>query len=365
MKAFISTRRGRWIFSIAVTNLAVGLVLLILVVAGQLPTPRVFLQTASYTLVVSNITGILGMLIVGAITERLARRQLPIVPAGIAGIAFIVPLGCLGAQAVLVFIGFAARQRFWSDYLHTLKVAMPLAVVFGLGALAYASVRGRLEVAELRLREKELAEERTRKLAAEARLRSLESWIHPHFLFNTLNSISALIAIDPVRADQIVGRLASLLRASLDAGNCSLIPLRQELTMVESYVDIERVRFGEKLRGRIEIPAGLLDVPVPPMALQSLVENAVKYGITPQPNGGEIVVTARAETGSRNGNAPQSAVRIAVCDSGPGFEMASIPAGHGLDKLVQRLDALYGSAAGLHVTREDGRTVVAMVVPRP
>ena len=84
---------------------------------------------------------------------------------------------------------------------------------------------------------------------AEARLRSLESRIHPHFLFNTLNSISSLIAVNPTRAEQIVGRLAALLRASLDNSSHPLIPLQQEMAMVESYIDIERARFGDKLRG--------------------------------------------------------------------------------------------------------------------
>lgn len=362
MTAFISTRRGRWIFSILVINAAVALVLVVLVVAGQLPTLRVFLKTLGYTLIFANLTGILSTAIIGAVTERLARRQLPIVPAGIAGILFIVPLGCLAAQALLVLLGAAARQNFWSQYLHTLKVAMPLALVFGLGALAYASLQGRLEVAQLQLREKQLAEERTRKLAAEARLRSLESWIHPHFLFNTLNSISALIASDPALAEQIVGRLATLLRASLDSSNHSLIPLAQELVLVQSYIQIERVRFGKRLASRIEVPADLMDVSVPPMSLQSLVENAIKHGIAPQPGGGEFAITARAEDHAENGTA-RSAVHLQVRDSGSGFDLASIPAGHGLDKLVQRLDALYGPAAHLNVRREEGCAVVEMVVP--
>ena len=129
---------------------------------------------------------------------------------------------------------------------------MPLAIVFGLGAAVHGSLRGRVELTEQRLREKELAEERARKLAAEARLGSLESRIHPHFLFNTLNSISSLISVNPARAEQIVGRLAALLRASLETSQQPLIPLQQELAMVESYLDIERVRFGDSCVARSE-----------------------------------------------------------------------------------------------------------------
>jgi len=156
------------------------------------------------------------------------------------GILFFTLGGCLVAQALLAAAGVSQSQHFWADYLRTLRFAVPLALVFGLGAMTHASLLARVQAMEQELHEKELAEERTRKLAAETRLRSLESWIHPHFLFNTLNSISALIALDPARAEQIVGRLATLLRASLDSSDHSLIPLRQELAMVESYVDIER-----------------------------------------------------------------------------------------------------------------------------
>ena len=94
---------------------------------------------------------------------------------------------------------------------------------------------------------------------------------------------------------------------------------------------------------------------MPPMSVQSLVENAVKHGITPQSGGGEILVTAAAENGS---------VQIEVRDTGPGFDLAAIPPGHGLDNLVERLDALFGAKARLNVLRRDGYSVVEMVVPR-
>jgi LytS/YehU family sensor histidine kinase len=252
-------------------------------------------------------------------------------------------------------IGFVIPRHFWQEYFHTLRVATPLAIVFGLGATVHGSLRSRVQLMEERLHEKEVAEERARKLAAEARLRSLESRIHPHFLFNTLNAISALIAVDPARAEQIVCRLATLLRASLDASNQPLIPLRQELAMVESYVDIEKVRFGDKLRGAVEVPAELLDAQVPPLSVQSLVENAVKHGITPQSGGGEFLVKASADTGN---------LRIEVHDTGPGFDLAAIRAGHGLDNLVERLNALFGAKARLNVLRRDGFSVVEMVLPR-
>jgi len=298
----VSSAKSRWGFVLIITNLAVLLVMLVVLATGAVHGTRDFLNSLAYSLIFANLTSALAMVVLSAVLERVARRRQPMLPYAILGIAVILPVGCLAAEAVLVVFHLAPAANFWSQYLHVLKIATPLGLVFGLGALAYSSLATRLEVTELRLREKELAEERTRKLAAEARLRSLESWIHPHFLFNTLNTISALIAVDPERADQIVGRLAALLRASLDSGNHSLISLHDELKLVESYLDIERVRLGEKLHAAVEVPAELAETQVPPMSVQTLVENAVKYGVTPQVSGGELCSYwgSRLRAGIRN-----------------------------------------------------------------
>ncbi|MGA2570620.1 MAG: histidine kinase [Terracidiphilus sp.] len=342
-------------FALLWTNLAVVLVDLVVFAGAPARTARDLLQTLAFTFFYANLTSILALLTLGWLIEKLAVRKVSPWKVLIPGILVFVMGGCLLAQSLLAAAGFSASQHFWLDYYHTLRFALPLALVFGLGATTHASLLSRVQVMELELREKQIAEERSRKLAAEARLRSLESWIHPHFLFNTLNSISALITLDPARAEQIVGRLATLLRASLDSSANSLIPLHQEIAIVEDYLDIERVRLGDKLRARVEVPAELRETMVPTMSVQSLVENAVKHGITPQTEGGDLVVTARADAGS---------ACIEVGDTGPGFDLADICAGHGLDKLVQRLDALFGDRARLNVFRRDVYSVVEMILPR-
>jgi sensor histidine kinase YesM len=347
--------KNNWAFSLLWVNLSVAVVVLVQFAGNRIASLRDLRDLLVYALVYANLTGLLGIVLLGRLAEGLALRKFPLAPVLAVGIVLVMGLGCLLAQTLLMEIRFVVPQHFWREYFHTLREVTPLAIVFGLGGLVYASLRTRVQLMEEKLHEREAAEERTQKLAAEARLRSLESRIHPHFLFNTLNSISSLIAVNPVRAEQIVGRLAALLRASLDTSNQPLIPLRQELAIVESYVDIERVRFGEKLRGSVEVPAELQDAKVPAMAVQSLVENAVKYGITPQSGGGEFLVTASADDGN---------LRIEVRDTGPGFDLAAIPAGHGLDNLVDRLDALFGAKARLNVLRRDGYTVVEMVLPR-
>ena len=347
--------KGNWAFALLWIIFAVAVVVLVQVAGGQISSVRELLHVLAYALVYALLAGVLGVLVIGGLAERVALRKIPLLPFMAVGIMVVVPLGCLLAQALLTEIGFVIPTHFWRQYFHTLRVVTPLAIVFGLGGMVYGSLRARVQQMEAKLLEKEIAEERTRKLAAEARLRSLESRIHPHFLFNTLNAISSLISVNPVRAEQIVGRLATLLRASLDASNQPLIPLREELAMVESYVDIESARFGDKLRGAVEVPAELLDAQVPPLSVQSLVENAVKHGITPQRGGGEVRVTASADTGN---------LRIEVQDTGPGFDLAAIRAGHGLDNLVGRLNALFGEKARLNVLRRDGKSVVEMVLPR-
>jgi signal transduction histidine kinase len=346
--------KHKWAFVLLWTNVTVALVDLIVIATGQTPTVQSALHTLVFTFVYANLTSILAAVILGWLMEKAAARQVSPWMVAFPGIVVFVAGGCLLAQALLAAAGFPASQDFWLDYYHTLRFSVPLALVFGLGAMTHATLLSRVQVMELALREKEVAEERSQKLATEARLRSLESWIHPHFLFNTLNSISALITIDPVRAEQTVGRLATLLRASIDCSTNSLIPLRQEIAMVESYLDIERVRLGEKLRTRVEVPVALSETMVPTMSIQSLVENAVKHGITPQGEGGEVVVTARADAGS---------ICIEVGDTGPGFDLADLCAGHGLDKLVQRLDALFDDRARLNVVRRGAYSVVEMILP--
>jgi sensor histidine kinase YesM len=350
----LPTKRD-WGFSLLWINLAVAVVVLIQIVGNQIQGVRELLHVLAYALVYANVTGVLGTIVIGGLAERLTLRKLPLVAAVAAGIILFTPVGCLIAQTFLMAVGVVVPQHFWREYLNTLRIAVPLAMVFGFGALVHGSLRGRLQLMKESLHEKEIAEERARKLAAEARLSSLESRIHPHFLFNTLNSISSLIAVNPDRAEQTVGQLATLLRASLDSSHQPLIPLRQELAMVKSYIDIEKVRFGDKLCGSVEVPAALEDDKVPPMSVQSLVENAVKHGITSQGAGGEFLVTACAENGS---------LRIEVRDSGPGFDLTAIRPGHGLDSLVQRLDALFGAKAHLNVFRREGYSVVEMVLPR-
>jgi LytS/YehU family sensor histidine kinase len=199
-------------------------------------------------------------------------------------------------------------------------------------------MRHQLRKTTLQLRTRELERERADRLATEARLSSLESRVHPHFLFNALNSISSLIREDPAQAERLIERMASLLRYSLDAHRMGVVSLGQELKIVGDYLEIEQARFGSRLRFAVHVAPEMRDFEIPAMSIQTLVENSVKYAVSARREGASVTVAA-----SHNGGM----LRVTVSDDGPGFSPECIPSGHGLDLLQCRLEALFGAPAGL------------------
>jgi len=238
--------------------------------------------------------------------------------------------------------------------LHRMGLGFLLALVFGVSGYFYESVRLRLNTTTQQLRTKELDEQRAQKLAVEASLSSLESRVHPHFLFNTLNSISSLIQEDPLLAERMVERLAALLRFSLDSSHRSTIPLEQELKIAVDYLEIEKARFAERLHYQIDIPAELNSVLVPPFVIQTLVENSVKHAVSLKRKGGEIRLKA---------SAVDDRINIEVGDDGPGCSADAINAGHGLDNIRARLATLFDKEAALDISRKSGFTVVSVSLP--
>jgi hypothetical protein len=176
-------------------------------------------------------------------------------------------VGCLAAGLVFVALRWQPLVAYWPQFFGSFKLAAVLTILAGITLGIYGTLRGRLEETQLALRTKELERERALKLATAAQLASLESRIHPHFLFNTLNSISSLIPEDPARAERLVEQMAALLRFSLDANQSGLVPLSRELKIVGDYLEIERARFGNRLRYQIDMPAELNDSQVPPLSL--------------------------------------------------------------------------------------------------
>jgi hypothetical protein len=264
--------------------------------------------------------------------------------------------GSLIAGLFFVALRWQPMRDYWPQFLGSLAFAAVLTIGAGLTIGIYSAMRERLEETTLQLRTKELERERALKLATEAQLASLESRIHPHFLFNTLNSISSLIPEDPAGAERLVEQMAALLRFSLDANQSGLVPLASELKIVGDYLEIERARFGDRLRYQIDVPSDLHASQIPPLSLQTLVENSVKYAIAPERAGGEIRITGAQSNG---------AFRVEVSDSGPEFQLESAPVGHGLDNLKGRLSTLFGDRAGLLLERVGGRNNLILSLPQP
>jgi LytS/YehU family sensor histidine kinase len=264
-------------------------------------------------------------------------------------------IGCILAAVVILALHLIPFAVYRGEFFIILKICVVVTLQIGIVAKIYGGMRARLDHTALQLRSKELERERALKLATEARLASLTSRVHPHFLFNTLNSISSLIQEDPARADRLVERMAALLRFSLDSGQSGLVPLADEVKIVTDYLEIEKARFGERLSYRLDVPDELLQIELPPLSVQTLVENSVKYAISPVRAGGEIQITA-----SRNGDD----VLLAVSDTGPGFDINKIPAGHGLENLQSRLAVVFGEKSRLTSTSHDGRSAVVINIPQ-
>jgi LytS/YehU family sensor histidine kinase len=264
-------------------------------------------------------------------------------------------LGSLAACLIFVAIGWQKPATFWPEFAYGFRIALFLTVLLGVVSTTVEVLQSHLQAAREELRTRQLEDERARQLITQARLSSLESRIHPHFLFNTLNSISALIREDPRKAERMVERLAALLRYSLDHNPGGLVPLRRELHVVEDYLEIERTRFGGRLRYSLDVPPELADLDVPPLALQTLVENSIKHAVAPNRHGGEIAVSARLAAGS---------LVLEVSDDGPGFDRAAVRQGHGLENLEERLSTLFDGEGRLEMARRDGRMVVTVAVPQ-
>ncbi|MFZ3215463.1 MAG: histidine kinase [Candidatus Acidiferrales bacterium] len=191
-------------------------------------------------------------------------------------------------------------------------------------------------------------------LARDAELRALKAQVNPHFLFNSLNSISALTSSDPSKAREMCILLGDFLRRTLGLGEKSAIPLEEELSLIRAFLAVEKVRFGARIHMEENIDAAALHVPVPPLLLQPLVENAVVHGIANLVEGGWI----RLDCHSQNGD-----LAITVENS---FDPEAPPrrkSGVGLANVRQRLQARYGSRATFSVNTEGDRYRVALTLP--
>lgn len=207
-----------------------------------------------------------------------------------------------------------------------------------------------------RYREKELRVSRMETQLATAQLQALRMQLHPHFLFNTLNAVSALMHRDVAAAETMLARLSDFLRLTLETGGQLEVPLRQEIEFLQHYLYIEQTRFADRLQVSIDVDRDTLDASVPNLILQPLVENAIRHGIAPSSMAGRIEVAAHRRNGS---------LLLEVRDDGPGLPRGGVShEGVGLSNTRARIQHLYGPSSSLDLLpQESGGTNVRLVIP--
>jgi two-component system LytT family sensor kinase len=268
-----------------------------------------------------------------AIVSEVPRDRAPLERAGV---EVVIPLrlGSMGTQYVLLGRRFGGRRYLSED----------------LQALGWAA--GEIVEQVEQFRESEM-----RRLVAQAELRALQSQIHPHFLFNALNTLYGIIPREATGARETVLNLADIFRYFLETGK-SFLPLEEELHIVTAYLEVERLRLGGKLGVEIDVEPAALLAPIPILSIQPLVENAVKHGISPKPDGGMVRLEARVEDGM---------LHVAVKDTGAGFgaqQSGTGPkSGVGLDNVNRRLQLCYGSETRLTVRSDGAGSSVSFAIP--
>jgi sensor histidine kinase YesM len=182
--------------------------------------------------------------------------------------------------------------------------------------------------------------------------------VHPHFLFNTLHAVSALIPKDPKAADVMLSRLSDLLRLTVEQSGVQEVPWREEQAALDRYLDIMRVRLGDRLRLRLDVSPEAREALVPSFLLQPIVENAVRYAISSRPEGGEIILRAKRQGAD---------LLLSVEDDGPGFSEPPeilLRKGLGLANTAERLRSLYGTDQEFTLeNRETGGARVVIRIP--
>ena len=291
------------------------------------------------------------VLLLGIVLTNLRLRGLPRPVA----LAVAVLLGCTLASFLVQLpwaFGFPARDEpttgsFFGD---VLWLARRAALPWGFTAAAWYFMQ-RISERTATLRDSELARHQLEAQIVEARLQVMQAQTEPHFLFNTLAHVKRLYRTDPVLGRTMLDHYCDYLRAALPQMRGNGSTLGRELDLACAYLDVQKIRMGKRLAIGIDVPADMRDLPFPSMMLLSVVENAIKHGLSPLPDGGEITISAKVREGS---------LRLVIADTGRGFS-ATEGAGIGLSNIRARLSSLYGSAAGLILMPNPPRGIVATI----
>lgn len=247
-----------------------------------------------------------------------------------------------GHMPVHSFTGMLGMQFAYNFHLALLTYWLILVVLRGLES-------------RRRLRDERLRNARLETQLAQAQLQALRMQLQPHFLFNTLNAISALTLAEPLRARLMIARLSDFLRMTLEQRHAQQVPLSREMEFLRCYLDIQQVRFQDRLSTRLEVADDTLRAVVPSMILQPLVENALRHGLLAKADPGSLRIASRREG---------DLLYLFVDDDGLGLPSGGVNEGVGLGNTRARLDVLFGAEASMQlVPKAEGGTRVALCFP--
>ncbi len=340
-----------WVAGRSLAGLVIGLAVG-LFNPGGIETPILIISV-----LFGNVVGLTAMFCASVLHPRLRTIRPSL---RVALLALALSSGSVaGSVAVLTFYPlFVLREP--RQAIAVVAINGVLALIVGGVTYAYEGLRLRLQDSLREVEEVRLVEARLREEAARSELAALQARINPHFFFNTLNTILSLLDDDPERAQEVVQSLADLFRYTFKVADAGPVMLREELAFTREYLRIEQARFGQRLRVVWNIEPAALEVPVPGLILQPLVENAVAHGIAPRSRGGTLNIVARMD-GDR--------LRLEVGDDGVGLTATAGDArhnGHGLGNVHRRLETFYRDRASLEVTANpagDGTLALILLAP--
>jgi two-component system LytT family sensor kinase len=234
------------------------------------------------------------------------------------------------------YILFAEPRQLWIN----LIISLIATTIVG----AYQSQRTSLE---MRIKEKELDIVKLSQLKTQAELQSLQSRINPHFLYNSLNSIASLIHIDADRAEDMTLKLSKLFRYSINTQNENLTSVKEEVEIVNTYLDIEKVRFGSRINFNLDIAEDALNEKIPRFILQPLIENAIKHGLNDKIEGGEITLIILKQ---------EKEIVLIISDNGKPFP-TELNSGYGLQSTYEKLQLLYDDKYAIQIINEPEKLI--------
>lgn len=349
-----SRSRGALATLLRMNLIAVLPITLVLFSVAPVQSLARFWRALSLVAIVSNCNFLLLTTFYRRVWTRLRFHSLFLPYTGL--IALILPaLGVASAGAALVILIWLPIVDA-PTFVELLEINIPLVVVYGIAFFLLRDYRGRLagvssDLHDSRRDNVELVLERD-----EMKLFALQVLLNPHFLFNALNIIAALIHDEPAKAEEATIRLSRVLRRIVETGETSLVPLETELAIVTDYLGIETIRLGDRLSFTIDVPKEMLSVIVPAMVVQPLVENAINHGIRQRTDAGHIGVRAWIASGQ---------CHIEVTDNGPGLSSHQ-GTGQARRLLHDRLAALYGRGHyEMELLRDEvrGETIAILNMP--